>query len=457
MTFGQNVYTDDIEGISLKIDGSEWYPLEINVELTTHATPDYVDMIISPPSSVLENLDGSPSQTAENGGLLGTEFTLDVNTELEFGGRSTEQTRIFTGKLANLSTAAQGAWEAVAFDPSHQSFASADTVENQGNFFNSTINLPASTDSTKFEENDPYFAQPSITKPYASQIKASELAKNIIEESDISSSANDYEIKLADHPGYTIGKRPDGSLVQGGIDRLLFFSSQEITVKEALERITTATNSAYWFDENGKFYIGAVEQGSPIDVFDLSFITETSAGKSTPAWQGVQVIGSGVVSEDGWDKTNMNSENPSLSAAALKDDGKTDTDKLKEPVYTYRNLEIQTQAEADAVAKEIVNDLKDQQEKGKVSVVGLPEIRPLDAIQMPQASDENAPNYNPDQPMGGKRYSVVKVVHKINPSDGFVTDIHVGGLKRESSTLFNEDIDLSDAASEYGPAGRTGL
>lgn len=443
MKFGKNVYTDDIEEISLKIDGSEWHPLEIKVELTNHSTPDYVDMIISPQSGVLENLEGFPSETAKNGGLLGKEFTLDVNTELEVGGRSTEQTRVFTGQLANLSTAAEGAWEAVAFDPSHQSFASDDTEENEGNFFNSTINLPASTNNTAIPADDTYYEDPSLTKPSASQIKASELAKKIIEESDISLSANDYKIKLKDYPGYKIGIRPNGTGVNAGIDWLLFFSSQEITVEDALERITTTTNSSYWFDENGKFYIGAVEQGSPIDVFDLSFITETSAGKSTPAWKGVQVIGSGVVSEDGWDKTNMNSENPSTSAASLKDDGKTDTDKLKKPVYTYRNLEIQTQAEADSVAKEIVNDLQDQQAKGKVTVVGLPEIRPLDAIQMPQSDDENEPNYNPDQPMGGRRYSVVKVVHKINPSDGFVTDIHVGGLKRESSTLFNEDINLS--------------
>lgn len=114
------------------------------------------------------------------------------------------------------------------------------------------------------------------------------------------------------------------------------------------------------------------------------------------------------------------------------------------PVYTYRNMEIQTQAEADAVAEQIVSKLHEQQATGSVTVVGFPEIRPLDAITMPQASDSTDTNYNPLQPMGGTKYSVVKVIHKINSSDGFITEITVGGITKEAKVVDIETYGEND-------------
>lgn len=450
----EGIHTDDIQEAKLLIDGDPWFLLQSRVELSTASTPDYVNLILAPTPSTAEDLPDDPTLTQENGGLLGATFELIIDTELSAGPRGNEITKIFTGNLANLSRAGQGAWEGIAWDPSHQVFASGEGEANAGNFLNSRINIPASSDEPKGPDSAlpngqlttvQFPTKGSLNTPSATMIRATNLVELIIEASPLES--YQVETHFADSPGVKIGTRPDGSEVYGGIDRYLFFSNQRISISDALERIENATNSTWWFDRDGIFHIGAPTPGNPIQSYNLKFITDTTAGKTTPAWQGVRVIGSGVVSEDGWDRANMNPDNPAISAARLSENGVIDEGKLAEPVFTYRNLEIQTKAEADAVAKEIVNKLQKQQADGTVSVVGFPEIRPLDAIEMPNTEH---------QPMGGARYSVQKVVHKINPKDGFITDIHVGGLTRESSTLYEEDIDLEKAENVFGGGAGAG-
>lgn len=443
MPFEQNVYTDDINTVTVNIGGDEWYLIESRVELSTASTPDFVDMIISPKPDTVANLPDNPVEKQSEGGLLGKEFYLEIDTELSAPPRSSGPIRVFTGGLANLSPRGDGTWEAVAWDPSHQSFASGKGSGNEGNFLNSEIDLPpalgTNSEGSTYDPTALAVTYPtrSTNRASATKIEAVGLVERIINESPLDD--DEVETHFSDN-GVIVGTKPNGEEVRAGINRELSFSQQSITVSKALERITNSTNSAYWFDKDGIFHIGAATQGNPIDAFDLSFIIEASDGKTTPAWQSVQVIGSGVVSEDGWNRSNLNTATPALSAARMSSDGKTDTDALSDPVYTYRNLEIQTQAEADAVAKEIVNKLRKQQAEGKVTVVGFPEIRPLDAITMPDTRE---------QPMGGARYSVQKVVHKINSSSGFVTDIHVGGLTREASTLYNDEVTSSDFTSQF--------
>jgi hypothetical protein len=443
MAFAQNVYTDDIKNAAITIGGDEWYLIEARVELSTAATPNFVDVILSPTQEAVNNFSDNPTKRQSEGGLLGEEFVLEVDTELDASPRTDEQTRIFTGALANLSPKGDGSWEGIAWDPSHQSFAAGEGKGNEGNFLNTEITLPASVGTSNASDFDPTklavtYSNQSVNRAGATKIQAVALVERIINKSPLDD--DQVETNFADPPGVRIGEQPDGTVIYGGVNRELSFDDQKITVSQALERITKSTNSAYWFDENGVFNIGAAVPGDPIEQYDLSFITDTSAGKTTPAWQSVQVIGSGVVSEDGWNRSNLNTATPALSAVRMSSDGKTDTDALAEPVYTYRNLEIQTQAEADAVAEELVNELRKQQAEGKVTVVGFPEIRPLDAITMPDSKQ---------QPMGGERYAVEKVVHKINASDGFITDIHVGGLTRENSTMYTDEIESADFTSQF--------
>jgi hypothetical protein len=448
----QQVYPDALD-VTLKIDGVEWYLIEARVELTTADIPDYVDMILHPKPGA--DIPKDPTKKVSNGGLLGTEFTLDVDTELEAGPRGNEITRLFTGQLANLSTAAQGAWEGIAWDPSHQSFQESGPGST-GSFMNSKIDITNAVGASEGVTLD--YPTPSGGDGVASQydmsingasavtkVKASNLAQEILEKSPLSS--DEYEDPVfADDPGILIGVGPDGIPVYGGIDKELQLEERRVTVKKALTTIENSTRSVWWFDREGVFHIGAPRPGNPIESWNLQFIIETDAGLTTPAWQSVQVIGSGVASEDGWDSANMNAAEKYVAKASLAEDGRLQTGKLQDPVYTYRNLEIQTQAEANDVAKSIVDKLQDQRKGGKITVVGFPEIRPYDAVQMPQAANPSKENFSPLQPMGGTRYSVTKVVHKLNGSDGFITEITTGGLASAQNTLYNDEAPSASEA-----------
>jgi hypothetical protein len=114
-----------------------------------------------------------------------------------------------------------------------------------------------------------------------------------------------------------------------------------------------------------------------------------------------------------------------------------------------------------SAAKKIVEDLKKQSAKGKISIVGFPEVTPFDAVIMPHASkdkrDAGVPNYQKGMPMGGNRYGVYKVIHKLNGSDGFKTELKVCGLTNTSriavspneETFFIERGDWADMSPRH--------
>lgn len=429
MALQPRIYTDDIRDVSVVIGAYEWKLIEARVEIAKSDTPDYVDFMIVPTSEAVANFPENPTNTISEGGLLGSNFSLKVDTELSAGPRGDEITTVFTGNLANLSQKGDGSWEGIAWDPSHQAFEEGTGTGTGGNFMNSTIDITGAvieTSSGSQKRAQVSYATNSEIGPSKTKIKASEIINKIIEESPLSQS--EVEVNMKSYPGIKIGDN------YGGIDKEISFSDSKIPVQKALDRIRKATRSETWFDRDGVFHIGAPEPGNPVENWNLQFIKDTSAGLSTPAWRSVQVIGSGVVSENGWKKMSLNSTVKSRSVETMSTDEDLDTEALAKPVYQYRNLEIQTQAEADATAKKILTNLKDQNAKGKITVLGFPEVRPLDAVKMPESET---------QPMGGAEYGVVKVVHKINGSDGFLTDIHVGGL-----TDWNDSVLTSDAVAQ---------
>lgn len=423
MALEKQVYHDNLD-VDLLIDGNEWSVIEARVELTKTSKADYIDMIIAPAPETVSSLPNDLTEPAPEG-LLGAELTLDVDTELLAGDRG-EETRLFTGNLANLSTAAQGAWEALAFDPSQQSFDTG--TRDSTSFMAQKINVAAaagaeeeadiSLPSQFFKMNYPNKSQ---NTPSGTRILSSRLAQLICEKAGMSSS--DYQLHFG---GETSGK-----------DISLYFSEESVTISEALSRLDKSTNSVWWFDRYGVFHIGAMEEGQPIDAWKLQFITDTSAGMTTPNYRSVRIIGSGVVSEEGWKRQAMNEEDPIVLEENMSD-AESQEGMLAEPTFTYKNMSIQTQEEAEAVRDKIMDNLRSQRASGTVTVVGMPEVRPYDVIKMPNTEV---------QPMGGNRYGVRKVIHKINNSDGFLTELKVDGLMNEQDVITSEMA--TAAANKY--------
>jgi hypothetical protein len=230
------------------------------------------------------------------------------------------------------------------------------------------------------------------------------------------------------------------------------FDKSLITVKSALKKVRDTTKSEWWFDREGVFHFGPPEPTKHA----LRFITDADAGKTTPPYQSVRVIGSGAASQEGYARSNMEIEDKIVKSGDIvieKKGGETtyaiddsvSGDSLKEPVFEYKNLEISNDKQAQNTLESLASDLGEQQAGGKITVVGFPEIIPHDGVQMPTANPEKEgePNYNPRQPMGGYTYGVYKVTHFLNGQDGFTTEIEVAGLTGVTKSVVLTGFDQS--------------
>jgi len=246
--------------------------------------------------------------------------------------------------------------------------------------------------------------------------------------------------------------------VTGAFDRTITFHKEKVRLGTVFQQVAERTDSTFWFDRKGIFHFGVPDSTK----HELTLITKTSDGLTTPPYQSVRVIGSSISSQEGWSGVHLRDEERDKLVeewVSVKGDkgsfnvvplSETERDSLPEPVFTYKNAEVSTQEQAATTAKKIAKDLAKQQAKGKITVVGFPEINILDAVVMPQAEKPNGVNYNPRQPMGGNAYSVYKVIHKINGSNGFKTEIHTAGLVGAPKIALEEDEKDEEGEEDTG-------
>lgn len=426
------VFSDNVETM-MTIGEKVWEPVEVEVELSQMDTPNYVHIITMVPGEGVE----VPSPPDK---LVSKDFELHVDNQLysERTTSSNEETLLFKGKLANISAIGTRAYEGIAYDPSQQPLASPGenvkgyALGGNGSVLNQVIYL-----------KEPYYGVRRLhsriqgTKYKPKTVKASELASKIVNEIP---GVTDYDIQLQSG-GKTVSG-PNGS-VTGAYDRELNFEKVDTTIGNALAKIREECECEIWYDKAGKLYFGLPE---PI-AHELKFITDASDGLTTPPYQSVKVIGSGIASNEdsSFAEKQLVAEERIIVEGTFQENkpgeyqfiNKQDiSGSLPEPKFEYRNAEISTEAQAVSTAKSLVKDLAKQTAEGKITVTGFPEVTPFDAVIMPHADKEKAengvPNYQSGMPMGGSRYGVYKVVHRLNGSDGFKTIIHVAGLTNTS-------------------------
>lgn len=429
------IIKDDLKDVTMTIAGDDWLVAEAVVELSQADTPNYVDINKMVPATDT-SIDGPPDS------LIGEPFELRVENQL-ISQRDTdaeEETLLFSGNLANISATGQRSYEGIAYDPSQEGFNAS---QNSGSMMNQKIQLFW-----------PYYGALYFgglggggTTYEPRTRKASYIINQVMWKMGI----DDYDIQLTEN-GVT--REGPGGSVTGAYDRDVHFDANEVLVSKALNHTAEITESTYWFDKSGTFHFGVPDPTKHI----LHFIKDASDGMTTGPYQSVRVIGSGISSQEGWNRQSMVAEERIVKEyAAVRTSGskfegrpidELDVGELPQPVFEYRNAELSTEAQAESAAKKIAKDIAKQQAKGKVTVVGFPEIEPLDAIKMPQAQDDSKDNYFPGQPMGGYAYSVYKVKHKLNSSDGFVTEVHVSGLVGAPGIVFEpEEPDSPESES----------
>lgn len=210
---------------------------------------------------------------------------------------------------------------------------------------------------------------------------------------------------------------------------------------EVLDELAKMANANWWIDAFNRLHFGQTET----KIHKLDWVTETSAGKKTPPYRSVRVIGDGVSSEQGWDAKNLISKDGTVSERQVEDTVQdyggynqplleeigiseqqlaAESQELKTPVFTYKNKSIKTLEQAQNIANKLVDELQEQQAGGSITIVGRPMVDSLDIVEMPDRFGRTSTGtvVEPAQ------YLVTAVEHRLTQSEGYVTKIECGGL-----------------------------
>jgi hypothetical protein len=132
----------------------------------------------------------------------------------------------------------------------------------------------------------------------------------------------------------------------------------------------------------------------------LTRIIDVAAGSRQPPFQSVQVIGNTAVDDPplkGERVRHLLSAQPVIAEAGSG-----------QPTFIFEDDGISSQAEATTIAESLLSRLQKQQQGGFVSVVGRPEIRPFDIVELPAAQ-------------GGGNFLVDSIEHRLSSSSGFIS------------------------------------
>lgn len=434
----------DVEVI-IRIDGADgtteyWKPTQLEIARSRYNETDTARMMAVPDPD--ENPDAVP--------IEGKVVTIELGPRSSFvedSGRETirnedELYRVYTGYVGNTFEMQKGLWEIDCF-----------------NFM---------IDLKKVEIN----YSTGDTETYISNIVRA-LVRKINDNLD-----ETVEAELELNLDLSQQAPPPGSgyfdyyLIRNIENRDIPISTQYTGEKAAdvLDDLSKRANSAWWIDANNVLQFGPTETS----IHKLDWVTDTSAGKQTPPYRSVKVIGDGLVSKDGWEGKNLVSQegvgangnvettNQSYGGydeRTLRNLGATTeeiellqktTGELRKPTFTYKNKSIKTQQEAENTRDRILDELQEQQAGGEVTVVGRPMIDPLDVIEMPDAFG------NPEQDVEPAQYLVQGVRHLVDGSNGYITKVDCGGLAGRLSGPVYEHNDAgnlilsSDEGTEEG-------
>ena len=176
---------------------------------------------------------------------------------------------------------------------------------------------------------------------------------------------------------------------------------KETALDAYVEKMAKLTNTVWYVNYSNQLVID--DPGSVGRERSLERLIDVSAGKRSPAYQSVRVIGNSATSRRGKDHKHMVASEPVVATAG---DG--------DPEFRFEDDSIGSQEQAQNVADSIRNRLKRQQKGGYVEVVGRNDLRPWDIVELPEAQ-------------GGESYTVSTVKHTVG-AEGWKTRLGLGGL-----------------------------
>jgi len=431
-----------------------WDLIEIEIRRSKITEPDFAKGIARPQEEYREDVrdrvlevEDAADAAFGPGALIGDDFSISVDTGLSVekspegddsnifrrvrkGQSGGESSLLFTGNVASLSPTGRESYRFRAYEPTQQALEVAGSDGEVD---------PASSGSIINKHLDFTGETPELVTLTPEEVGSGGDETN--EPPEFTISAFKFIELLADElpiPDEDITIRPFPTDLRQGDTTTISFENAQIVFKKALDQVKEQFDIEWWVNREGEFYFGnPSELDGGIRVFDLRLITDTSAGITTPPYQSVKVIGSSQQSDAESPETANSStviqddENKIVKAVNIglpqanqpkpvvsTTKGEDQQEELLDPTFTHLNTALTTDSQIENTARSIAKDLIEQQAEGTVTVTGLPEIDPFDGIRMPNTDN---------QPMGGRAYGVYGIRHKINSSDGFITEIETSG------------------------------
>jgi hypothetical protein len=176
-----------------------------------------------------------------------------------------------------------------------------------------------------------------------------------------------------------------------------------------IDELTKKTDAVTRVSPDGTLLIARPNQLQR-ETHSLSRIIDVTAGARRPQYASVQVVGNTSISDSENDAGGELRQQRHLISAqpiiAEVGDG--------QPTFLFKDNSIQTQSQANNVARQLFRRLQKQQQGGQTTIVGRPEIRPLDRVTIPE-------------PQGGGTFLVSNIEHSVSATDGFQSRLSLAG------------------------------
>jgi hypothetical protein len=112
-------------------------------------------------------------------------------------------------------------------------------------------------------------------------------------------------------------------------------------------------------------------------------------------------------------------------------------------VHVFESDRITSQSQSDNIAREMYRKVQEQRSTGTIRTVGDTRLRPLDSCRMlPELSQSDPADF----------YKIQSVIHRINSSDGFTTELSVEGYNEVSPPDIRTEISDATVVSRASPS-----
>lgn len=190
--------------------------------------------------------------------------------------------------------------------------------------------------------------------------------------------------------------------IRGGAAEPITATFKSAKADAVIEKLTKLAGKVWYVSVDNTLVV--TNASSVGESKQLDRLIDASAGKRSPAYQSVKVIGNTPTSRKGRQSRQLVSSQPVTATAGSGD-----------PVYEYEDDDIASSQQAQNVADALLQRLRKQQRGGFVEVLARSDIRPFDTVVMPPIR-------------GGAEYLVEAVKHTVDGKNGYLTRLQLGGV-----------------------------